>query len=133
MGRLINPGLGEYVDRLTIVALKCASGAEGFDEEHSALARRIETYVLPASTDGHWPRQLTTLAAVNAQIWQAEDQLRAMRAIPTETGTTVAALAFRIQALNDERAACINALNDLGGTPHVEKADPHRTKGDMTP
>lgn len=125
MGRLINPGVGELSDRLSILALKLLVGGESgtdvshFQKEADAILVQLRTREL----NGKWFEAYTKLAAVNACLWHAEDQLRAIRTGPAgylNQEQSTAALAFRIQALNDQRAACIAAINketgDLLGT-----------------
>ena len=120
--RLVNPGLGEIADRLSILALKIAHAAqEGKDPTHfvnerNALLTQLRTYALEAGAEA-----LFALAAVNAMLWHAEDDLRAWRkADSANLGTAdlaaVAAVAFRIQALNDQRADLVRALNKSAGT-----------------
>jgi hypothetical protein len=123
--RLINPGAGEYVDRLTIVQLKILFGTEAgadvshFVHERAALCTRLAAARVRLE-------DLTELAAVNAAIWHNEDGLRALRLLPDArraqwagTGQTyaeeAAARGFRSQALNDQRAALVHAINEGAG------------------
>jgi hypothetical protein len=117
--RLIDPGVGEVTDRLTILSLKLLFGAETgrdlahFQKEQSALLAKIRTRDL----NGAWFHSLLELAAVNAALWHREDDLRALRS-EGQTLQNVDAIvecAFRIQELNDRRAVLIAAINKEAG------------------
>lgn len=131
MARLIDPGLGEICDRLTILSLKILHGGqrgkrvEHFTSEQTALLQQVRSRTLNAV----WFDKVLELAAVNAALWQAEDQLRAYRqdakvgAVGVEALWEDAAIcAFRIQELNDQRAGLIKAINqDVGDSNGEEK------------
>jgi len=124
MSRLTNPGPGEITDRLTILALKLLFGAEAgkdctlWSTERATLLGMIRTRTL----NGKWFEAVLELAAVNAALWHAEDALRARRHV-CEAGVGISAagweaaatLAFRIQALNDQRAALVERINRDAG------------------
>ena len=116
--RLMNPGAGEITDRLTILALKILHGAEAgkdvthFETERSSLLVLIRTRTL----NGNWFEQVLDLAATNAALWEAEDDLRGYRMKTTEyDAARAAAIAFRIQSLNDRRMAIIETINKQTG------------------
>ena len=116
--RLINFGIGEISDRLSILALKILHGTEAekdvkhWRDEQNALLSKITARTL----NGSWFERYTELAAVNAVLWQGEDALREMR---TEGGVGIfedaGHLGFRLQALNDRRAELIEAINKEAG------------------
>jgi hypothetical protein len=124
MGRLANPGLGDILDRLSILALKIVHGEDRgrdispFVAERAALLRQLvdDPNSLPnigtALSTALFFAQME-LGAVNAALWQAEDQLRAWRG--PSAPPSPEELAVRIQALNDRRAALIDDLNDVSG------------------
>ena len=131
MARLINYGPGEASDRLTILTLKILVGTEKglnvqhFQTEQTALLQQIRSRTL----NGAWFEQVLELAAVNGQLWQAEDELRSHRErgrqhrdyIEGVQGDVVI-LAFRIQSLNDRRAELVQQINrDVGETSGMEK------------
>lgn len=136
MSRLINPGTGDYLDRLTILALKLLYGEQAgketkhFRDERNAILGKVGLKTL--DLEG-----LTELATVNAALWHAEDQLRDCRNRPEAAraewvgsiagGKTflqeVCDLAFRIQALNDRRAALVTALNQKAGDTRPEEQE----------
>lgn len=126
--RLVNFGTGEITDRLTILSLKIlhgtAAGAEVkhfVDEKHTLLVQ-IRTRTL----NEKWFETALDLGAVNAALWYAEDELRSHRVAgsPSTAAQTlesvprllsVSEVAFRIQALNDQRAQLIEAINKQTG------------------
>lgn len=121
--RLVNPGAGEISDRLTILSLKVIAGrAQGqtvthFESERAGLLIAIR----PRTLNGKWFDVVLQLAAVNALLWHAEEDLRGWR-IPARPYTMsdldgIRILAFRIQALNDERAALVRQINQEAGDP----------------
>src|SRR3990172_455729 len=71
MSRLINPGLGDYTDRLTILALKILFGeAGGKDVAHFRTEQTILlTKIRSRETAGAWLAATFELAAVNAILW----------------------------------------------------------------
>lgn len=126
--RLVNYGAGEISDRLTILALKILHGTVGgkdvqhFKTEQTALLQQIRARTL----NGKWFDAVLDLAAVNGALWQAEDDLRQWRtelAISTaQHSDAIVELAFRIQYLNDQRAALVQQINkDAGDALGQEK------------
>lgn len=120
--RLVNVGLGEIADRLTILALKIATAAqEGKDAGHFVTERAALLVKFRATPLDSGPivEAFLGLAATNALLWHAEDEMRAFRESPTgykDREREVAAVAFRIQSLNDQRAAFVRTLNQLAGS-----------------
>jgi hypothetical protein len=105
-------------DRLTILALKLLIGKEQgkptdhFRNERNALITQLNT----RETCGPWLEHLFELSAVNAALWHAEDDLRELRAESLGVTTLRAGtLAFRIQELNDQRAALVGLINEKAG------------------
>jgi len=118
--RLINYGCGEITDRLSILSLKILHGAEAgkeighFEQERNALLTKLAGRTL----NGSWFEQALALGAVNAALWQAEDDLRGWRAQSTggvAIAQAIVDLACRIQALNDRRADLIGQINARTG------------------
>ena len=122
MSRLTNFGTGEITDRLTILSLKILYGQDAgkpvdhFVAEQNQLLPMIKGRTL----NGIWFEHALALAAVNGALWQAEDQLRLWRASAGNghaleqvlgNAEPILRLAFRIQDLNDRRAALISAIN----------------------
>lgn len=123
--RLKNYGPGEVSDRLSILALKRLFGTEAgkdctaFHQEWGVLLTEIRSRTL----NGKWFEAVLELAAVNATLWHAEDDLRGMRqqwdgfkdAAAVGAAGEAGLLAFRIQALNDQRAGLIDRINKDAG------------------
>lgn len=124
MSRLINPGLGDYLDRLSILALKILDGSaagkdvEHFERERNAILTKVRAEVDPAS----YLEWYSELAAVNAALWYATDRLRGNAQL-LEVGdphalcdwSTIAGIGIQILRLNDQRAMLVDKLNKLGG------------------
>ena len=122
--RLINAGCGEISDRLTILALKILIGTEqGKDVKHFANERTALLTKLGAQTlNGAWFDHVLDLAAVNAALWHAEDDLRDVRReqcmgadIYVKLLPHAGELGIRIQSLNDQRAGLVQAINEKTG------------------
>ncbi len=136
--KLVNAGLGDVSDRLTILALKILVGQEQgrdvthFSNEHAALLTQIRSRTLNAK----WFEAVLSLAAVNGLLWHAEDDLKALRLewmvqqTPSAAEVTITAvgdgvkrrvadlvlpLAFRIQGLNEQRAELVAQINREAG------------------
>ena len=122
MPRLVNIGVGEICDRLTILALKVLyaeqqnKNADHFVQERNALLVMLRGRELNAG----WFEHALGLSAVNAALWQEEDALRDLRPKkePLPPWDPVAAardVAFHIQELNDERARLVETINKATG------------------
>jgi hypothetical protein len=120
VSKLLDPGLGELTDRLSILGLKILSAEKTgrpfahFVIERTAILSRL-ALMQPAV------RLSADLYRVNSQLWEAEDRLRASRGDwdDIEYLREVTRLAFGIQALNDERSQLIAQLN--GQSTDTEK------------
>lgn len=136
MGRLLNPGPGELADRLVILQLKLAFAPRDAVVDHFLNERRelqlwLSSSIVIAETRDPpianfvsvWLELLTRLAAVNAVLWQLEDQTRGWRAASVTRGAVepgqaaVWAALSTVQALNDERNGVVNEINRLFGLP----------------
>lgn len=116
--RLINFGVGEMSDRLTILAMKILAGAEkGQDVRHFETERQALLSKIAARTlNGSWFSHLLELGAVNAAIWKATDDLRDLDGSRGYANDSEAAsLAFKMQRLNDQRSHLIEEINKLAG------------------
>lgn len=120
MARLINPGTGEILDRLSILGLKLLyGGLAGKETKHFRDERNVLLTKLNAGDGITGPamEHYIELAAVNAALWQAEDQLREYRDVPQTAHVDMAhyalivRCAFKIQQLNDRRAELISLIN----------------------
>lgn len=125
MSRLHNPGPGEILDRLTILALKITHGrltgislTHWEDELHALIAISGGILHLGSEKDRTTYVHQLELAAVNGALWQEEDELRRLRLIAQAyegwTGET-ARCGLRIQQLNDRRAELVTLINSNAG------------------
>jgi hypothetical protein len=130
--KLLDYGLGEVLDRLSILALKISHAADlgkpvdHFTRERSKLLVQATTRVTGKVFECY-----AELAVVNARIWQGEDSLRGLRKIAgvslslsADEAQAALATAFELQHLNDRRAALIGEINraagdDVGGEEKV--------------
>lgn len=130
MGKLFEPGLGEVVDRLSILSLKIAHGrlrkrdvAHFVLETTQLLQREYENRVIHSI--GVAP--MMELAAVNGALWQKTDDLRRAAkgwetpAASHDEAVDTAVLGIEILRLNDRRAELVAHINLLAGAPHLEK------------
>lgn len=117
--RLINYGVGELVDRLTILELKIAhGGGDHFTNERAAILVK-----LAPGDPARWIAFGLRLATVNGLLWHLEDDLRWWRRevrgifdnLQDRSVYDVAEIAFRIQELNDQRAELIESINRAVG------------------
>ena len=115
--RLVNFGPGEIADRLTILSLKILHGAAaGKDTKHFLDERNaLLTQLRGRELSGPWLEYTLELGAVNSALWQAEDEIRALRALPVVSPTQALVIAFRIPTLNDRRAELVSLINQSTG------------------
>lgn len=126
--RLVNYGPGELSDRLSILALKRLFASEAgrdltsLTTEWAALLSEIRSRTL----NGKWFEAMLELTVLNAAIWHAEDDLRALRqrhhAGQVTDWDAALRCACRPQTLNDQRAALVAQINkDAGEGPPSDK------------
>lgn len=119
--KLLNPNLGETIDRLTILERKIVEGRRqgkmvgSFQLEANALYTHLGTLGLPA---GFLP-QFLRLAALNAAIWDATDHMRI--AVVEDCVAAAAAWGTYIFNWNNERAAIVAELGKSSGEVDAEK------------
>jgi hypothetical protein len=124
MARLINPGTGELLDRLSILSLKILHGklatrdVTHFENERNVLLGKLRA----GNSFERWIEEYCALGAVNAALWYAEDELRKHRAEWEGVAyVEVIHCAFKIQDLNDQRAVLIGAINQRTGEHYGEE------------
>lgn len=139
MPRLLTPGLGDLLDRASILLLKLRVGrAAGIDVEHfedesdEILAALLQVWVSNPSTAQDQidiDRHAGELSAANDQLWTATDQMHVLASqverLGPEAGrsTLVNAgeLGVRILRLNDERCRLVKVIDQLAGTYRGEE------------
>ena len=128
MGRLFNPGLGEKLDRCTILEMKIAHALEQHTGLHTQFEGELQsiTDLLPAfTTEIHDLHE--QLIEVNQRLWDAEDTMRDCRSRELHLTTTelldVGKLGMQCQELNDQRSTIIAELNLGNNDGWIEKAE----------
>lgn len=114
MSRLADPGVGDILDRLGILERKIL---EGGMQHHVDEAEKLVAMLEGRVSNAARVKLVLKLAAVNAALWQREEELRGYRRVGGGDGLAevVCTVAFRIQELNDARAEVIRELNLAGG------------------
>ncbi len=131
MTRLLNPSPGEIFDRLSILELKINAAekkrldASNFQAEKAMLEDALLTWTgwlkednVDEETRDKIAQHRNGLAAVNALLWDAEDQVREL---PEEEMSKLAQLAKRICKLNDRRAELVRGLGILYGAGNQQE------------
>ena len=119
--RVMNPGPGEIVDRVTVVVRKIVEAQLiGWDCQHfeKELDELLDVNV--------WDNLIVSvtkldylLGATNAAIWQREDDLREAR--KTKNYEAAGRIAMENQELNDRRNRLVGELNAAYGIVREEK------------
>jgi len=137
MSLLLDPDIGEILDRLSILELKIDAGmkrsvsTERWEEEKRQLDVYLQKKILT------WQRTVTSanmerfgtlntqLYAINARLWRAEDEIRIFVKRASDLTDTekesVVLIAIRIASLNDARSEAIRGINRLFGVDTQEK------------
>jgi hypothetical protein len=111
--------VGELIDKLSILELKL-NHLEGAAFEHVRQEHRLLEAVL-ADAPLVVPTDLQQqLQAVNTQLWEAEDGIRAKER-SQDFGASFVELARSIYRLNDRRSAIKRAINLACGSPLIEE------------
>lgn len=122
MSRLLHPGLGDYLDRLSILELKIADGLQrGRDVAHFET-ERAEIAQQPGVAPACERLTYRALATANRRLWEATDYLLAARTVWPHVAEPdvylIADHAMRVLQLNEDRAELVRILN---GTSAPEK------------
>ena len=116
---LIEVSVGELVDRLSILELKCAhlqgEALERGVRERDALAAALEPLLPQISAGLH-----QELATVNRELWTLEDGVRICER-RGDFGAPFVAMARRIYQLNDRRAAIKRAISVSSGSSLIDE------------
>ena len=117
----IEIGIGELIDRLTILKIKMD---EITDENKLANVKTEYEYLLTVadSIDTHPKTEplLEDLYDVNSELWDVEDELREMER-QKSFGKEFIKLARSVYQLNDRRAAIKKEINQLHGSKFIEE------------
>ncbi len=116
---LIQVSVGELVDRLSILELKCAH-LQGEGLEHVVRERDLLSAVFEPLRP-QVPAQLQQeLVAVNGELWELEDDVRVCERRGV-FGAPFVTMARRIYQLNDRRAAIKRAISLSSGSSLIDE------------
>ncbi len=107
--RLIDPGPGELIDRLTILELKLATCPRS-QEDHFMWEREQIFVLLALRRIPKLDAERRELAEINRTIWDAIDELRGAK-----DDATAAHFGRLAMQSNDRRAEVIETINRLCG------------------
>jgi hypothetical protein len=137
MSRMLNPSPGEVADRQTILQLKIQHGTshtstptvQHFAQEHDHLQEYLEDKWFPqlaTELRASYDQLYSRLATINKNLWECEDQARALRDAANNRQSVHQAgeLLFEITHLNDDRAEVVKEINELFGINVQEKIYP---------
>ena len=111
--------IGELIDKLTILELKCKYlGGEPLT--HVQLEQGLLQTVLAGQSVAVDPQLHAALEAVNGALWEVEEQLRACER-QGEFGADFVQLARRVYQLNDNRHSLKQRINISCGTGLIEQ------------
>lgn len=116
---LIPVGVGELVDKLTILAIKVRH-LRGAALEHVQREQQLLQEVLDQAAPRFDPALQQQLQQVNGELWQVEDALRDCEQ-RSSFGPEFVALARSVYRLNDRRAALKRAINLESHSPLIEE------------
>lgn len=126
MGRLINPGLGELLDRYSILTLKQLRASEPvhFHVESLQVLDLMTSHITESAGAGReWVRVIKVaveLTAINGIIWEATDEMH--DSIDAGWRPRIVAAAKTLHHKNRRRAELIHILNELeAGKPLPEE------------
>ena len=132
MSRLMQPGLGELADRLSILALKILHTppeANSHFHAEQALCQHAFDYTMkelgwsPTTTPEAVLMQMRCLRGANVELWKMEDQMAryATNVVvhpSRQTIERIAELGLNIWRHNRERNDRIREINRLAGMDH---------------
>ena len=123
MGRLLNPGLGELLDRSTILFLKIRHApahqpTDHFDREAREVHTLAERYLqgVPDTVAATIEQAREHLFDANHHLWHLEDLMASFAAVATPNVHDCARTAVEIWRTNRRRNALIAEINTLAGT-----------------
>jgi len=114
--------LGDVVDRISILCIK-AERLTDPDQRDNVVRELSSLRATWATSDHPAPEQLDAwpaLHAVNQELWDVEDALRAHET-QNRFDADFVALARSVYRLNDQRAALKRAINQALGSALVEE------------
>jgi len=132
---MVEISIGELIDKITILRIKCdrftdPAKRQNVMAELGVLERARADSVAGQASGGRTPEHGAgenalavlerTLRAINEQIWDFEDTIRAyMRR--GDYGADFVAATRAVHSANEERAVCKRRINDLSGSRLIEE------------
>lgn len=127
MGRLLNPGLGELVDRYTILHLKIMRAPDQretshFHHEQARCQHHMLQFItaLPEEVRARLEVHYQALDETNTRLWDMEDRMATLATNPPLHSDTamrqVGRLGIDIWQANQERNRIIREINVIAGS-----------------
>ncbi len=111
---------GDVADRITILEIKVRRLERGREAARAELESLREAWATQSPIPLDALHELAGLRAVNAELWEVEEALRAMEAAG-DFGSAFVARARSVYHLNDERARLKRSINEATGSRFVEQ------------
>ena len=112
--------VGELIDKITIIKVKAARITRPDQQLNIAHELALLQAALAAATLPAFDDLTTQLQAINGQLWDIENDIRACEAA-SDFGPRFVALARSVYVINDRRGALKREINDRAGSELVEE------------
>jgi hypothetical protein len=125
MDLLIQIGVGEAYDRLTILEIKLErienpKKLKNINREYEYLRGMMTTLIEPKDESRILEKAILRLKDVNEELWDVEDALREYER-DGDFGKEFVALARSVYKLNDERSSLKKIINECHNSYFVEE------------
>lgn len=125
MDLLIQIGVGEAYDRLTILEIKLErienpKKLKNINREYEYLRGMMTTLIEPKDESRVLEKAILRLKEVNEELWDVEDALREYEK-EGDFGKEFVALARSVYKLNDERSSLKKTINECHNSYFVEE------------
>jgi hypothetical protein len=125
MDLLIQIGVGEAYDRLTILEIKLErienpKKLKNINREYEYLRGMMTTLIEPKDESRILEKAILRLKEVNEELWDVEDALREYEK-EGDFGKEFVALARSVYKLNDERSSLKKTINECHNSYFVEE------------
>lgn len=125
MDILIQIGIGEAYDRLTILEIKLEriedeKKLRNISKEYDYLVGVMATIVPPKDENNELSEATLRLKEVNKQLWDVEDALREYERDGVFNDTFIQ-IARSVYKLNDERASIKKLINEIHNSYFIEE------------
>jgi hypothetical protein len=125
MDILIQIGIGEAYDRLTILEIKLEriedhKKLRNISNDYDNLVSTMATIVRPSDEDGSLSEAIFRLKEVNKGLWDIENSLREYETELTFNANFIS-LARQVYILNDERASLKRIISERHNSYFIEE------------